>query len=1020
MSVYINSEEINPISYRRELDLCTGIGRIDVTVVEATVKPWDIITVYENSNKVGTFFVTSVVKGKDSFTITGQDGSKKLTDYFLTEWLVPNNQTKTAREVIIDVLDQVGLSYSFNVTGNGSVVAPGTELGLQSAYDCLLMMVQQSGWYFYFDKNNVCKIGKLKASLSNVKMKFYATNIDEFSYNYNDSSLRNKAIVWGGYDYQSKRQIFYSKRIKTAWDRHKKDIRSVVLSNGAIHTFGVAKRLANLLLTEFSRLNKEKKIQVPGTVNVTVGDVVRIELPFHKNTGIITSLIVNYASKGIETELVIDKRCPRIFAWFEWGTNPDFNDYVYVATQGSGVKRKPIGGSSWYDFSVGLQNLIIKDLRIYSGNFICVADNGYAYYRTEDTSWTKLLPGNFTDASGKEYLEGDVKAVSCAIDQVTGEYYVGYNYYEEGTDYKSFRSWVVHYSFDGAVKTKLPVNLYFTDRILIHDLDRYSVNSFIAGIGDIADFSIIGERDAYPINRPDQTIIFPYGPQMYSTSGATIRDKYEINGDYTYSGGFLEATRQNICSYWVNHWNSSQPLYDNGRIFIIGEGAGLVIYDFTPSGFTTLTGFPIQYHRGILGASGIYPNWRNPHRFLYLDKKETHPELHYITINDDRWEPNFTHHKYVFSDYSYTNFSGSELVTLEPLTYESRPEVGRVYANNGRIIREFHIMYRDRFNYQLDVMAIIHDVEEYERIPLNLLSVSVNKEMYEDIFLNYISNFIPSPDGKQVYLFVGVTEVRKGQGYNGTCQVTLNNLHIRRFIITIELKEKYSSIYELPELAVLSDNPCQKPSNCGDPRAERTTKGSVVWLPGANPVTENNKVLALGYNSDYSLVELRTEVFFQDFFYKPTGGNPCCFDFNESVPPTWCNKLAFIAERLLLTSGGVEEIATGIDTSEFDWSFPLIVPSGYLISSIVAKKATRGYNYYIMKTNPNNIASTELVQIPVFNEWDMSIPPENFSLLSSAAPYLDTFDDTIYFHILNWGRGTLYGIDYKTGILKKL
>jgi hypothetical protein len=1054
--IIADSENISHlvVSYSRTHAICDGIGRISLVVSNsANLQLWKQLVVYENAKKVGTYYISSITykESTGELAAEAQDGSKKLSDYFLDDITTPTNVIKYSRELLIDILSRAGVSYSFSVSGNGAPVAPETQLGTQSAYDAVLLLCQQSGWYFYFDENNICRIGKLKASLSNVKFTFSDSNVLEFSYSYNDNSLRNKAIVWGGYDSSSKKPVLFSKRVYTPWDRHKKDIRSVVLSNGAIHSLKVAKYLGNLLLATFSKLNKEKKLVAPGFTGLTIGDVVRLNLTYHKSTSIITDIEVNVSSAGVKTTLTLDKRCPRLFAWFDWGTNPNYNDYVYVGTQGGGVKRKYIGGTGWYDFSSGLGNLTVKDLRIYAGNFICVADDGYAYIRSEGTNWSKLRPGSFSDGIN-EYTEEEVKAISCSIDQVTGDYFVGYNYYELDTDFHTFRSWVVQFDSSGKVKNKFPVSLYFTNRVLIHDLDRHSANTFIAGIGDISDFLKVGERNTYPIKAPEETLPFIFGPQLLTTSGGVVEDKHQDNylysssGVLVYSGAFLSGLARDVCSYIKSFdWISTHSLYDNGRIFTLSfhGGYGLSIYDFTPSGVTTLTGLPIRHPNLI---SGMIPPFGYNNRFLHLEKKADHPELHYITIDTygQGQRPTSSdgnkifHGKYIFTDYSYTTLSGTEIIKNREIFVDEPQNLGHfnfcfrgqgglynqdVLCDNGVILAPFWAEYGNH----LGLFLVRYNVETQEK---RIVKVLEESSLY-DVHCLYVSPPIKIPYASAAVIGANFWVLDKKSIIDGQCRILSNVPIISSYLIFVALGNKvfnddnYEQIEATPPVdfnefcfvkrvywaKVESDGACSNPESGGN--------GLIVWLLGSELPTGNNNIICRGHVLDEkgtTIIDAYIEFNYQSFYYKPWVPNPCCYDPEESVYPTWISRRAGGFVRLNVNKDGfIIPLLTKSSIADSPApliSVPLVAPSGYLPSYIGAHRLSRGYNFYIGKIDP--LTGDEVqIPIPVFYEWDLG------SVLPHVCPYIDFFDNTIYVFTSCWGGGNLYGIDYNTGILKK-
>ena len=1077
-TILLNSSDISEyvVSYTREKNICDGIGRIDLKVTKdlSSVGLWNILSVYEDNNLVGKFYVSSITKNEQGiyYSITGQDGSKKLSDYFLLSKITPKETTKTARELIQTILSEVGVSYSFSVSGNGAIIAPETEIGLQTAYDSLLSLVQQSGWYFYFDKNNICRIGKLKAG--GARYTFTDYEILEYRHNYNDNSLRNKAIVWGGFDNVTGKDIFFSKRVRTPFDKHKKDIRSVVLSNGAIHYFSTAVRLANLLLSEFAKLNKEKFIKLAGFWNLEVGDVVKVNLKRQKFKGIITALVVSVSPSGIITECTIDKRCPRLFAWFEWGKNPDYNEYVYAGTEGGGVKRKPIGSSGWSDFSAGLQNLVIKDLRIYADNFICIADDGYAYIRTETTNWKRLITNDFYDRDGQVYPKEDVKAVSCAIDQTTGDYYVGYNYYIPETDYQTFRSWVVCFNQNGEVKYIQPVELYFTNRLLIHDLDRHSVHTFIGGVGDIADFVKIGYRDVYSVSHAETSLPFIFGPQLLTTSGGLVREKYEENnylvpsGVYVYSGYFLEGNVSQLCSFKKElDWYNTHTLYDNGRIFCISlhDQVFLSIYDFTPSGITTLTGLPIKHRREVLEPIFREGCFGYNNRFLYLDKLPSHPELHALFLDTYRERRGLLKHfKITFDDYSYTTVSGQAellysdiLVTpadfiyyvdvpllLKQCNYEHEYFIQDLLADDGYLYallgtQEGICSAFAWDNFKSKVFLFRYSLTTGEKT-LNFIDGFLPDLDYSSVYIAKLSKFytLPALERKKVFFFTNLFYMKKGTVQFTPCHYPTVSIEVIKSFQNVvkyhdfEIGKPYgisesflglTSSGTLEPVQILTDKtqPVLELESLGETscKAETEPGGQIVGALGYHPIGWENRFIPRGYvinPSGLAVVDVFAQHTVNYFRRQTTIGNPwfCCGERDfikwETVNNAKGVRLFVSLDEIIPFELPEEEVRGFYNTEEY--ATPLIVPSGLPPSFVsVQPKGGRESDAFITKIKPDELSgyTEEKISIPLFRDWGR-VP------IDHTCNYIDFFDNTVYFMIPK----ALYGIDYDTGILKKL
>src|SRR5690606_14802030 len=137
---------------------------------------------------------------------------------------------------------------------------------------------QQNGWYFYMNSNNQIVVGSIDFSPTDYKFTLNNSNIIGFSINKNDEMLRNRAVVWGGTDWDTRKQIFKDEVRPTPWDRDSKDRRAVVIANGMIGNQSVANAMSKQVLDEFSRITVVKTIEIDGmsTVNPQVGDGFRV------------------------------------------------------------------------------------------------------------------------------------------------------------------------------------------------------------------------------------------------------------------------------------------------------------------------------------------------------------------------------------------------------------------------------------------------------------------------------------------------------------------------------------------------------------------------------------------------------------------------------------------------------------------------------------------------------------------------------------------------------------------------
>ncbi len=420
------------IEYSREEDICTGFGTVDMTVEAKTARdfrPWETIVVYENSTKMHTYNIASAEEQIPGlvYVVTCQDDSKRLTDYFIDDQYTIDYPS-TAKYWIVKFLTEAGVSYNFNVSGNGSALSENTTLGITSAYDAILQLLQLSGWYFYFDADNVCQIGKLNTGT--LTTTFQGDEVLKIGYVKNDKLLRNRAVVWGTSD-KDGNWIFADTSKITAWNRDAGDYRTVVYANGLIKTFGIAYSLAATLLNEFSQTIPEKTLEVVNSHSeIFLGCVIQGITTKMTIKGLVTHITINMSSGGLISTYVLDRKCPRLFGYVNW------NDYIYIGTQGNGVWRKWVTGSTWSNYSTGITDLNIKDLSAYDGTLGAISlsatpneegnpsVSGRLYVRhTSMGAWLPYNPGSFTDytaSGGAVELSSGIIAEACSIDRNYG------------------------------------------------------------------------------------------------------------------------------------------------------------------------------------------------------------------------------------------------------------------------------------------------------------------------------------------------------------------------------------------------------------------------------------------------------------------------------------------------------------------------------------------------------------------------------------------------------------------------
>lgn len=429
------------ISFERNVQICTGVGTLDFTCtknVSISFSTWDTVLLYENGNKKGTFNISTITREATTgnYSISCQDNSKRLIDYFITD-SYEIDYYSTSRYWIELFLNEAGLDYTINSDGEGQPLSENTTLGLTSAYDAIIQLLQLNGWYIYFDEDGRAIVGSLDADLLSSSHTFTDSEILTLKENTNDSMLRNRAVVWGNSG------VFYDNSIHTQWNYDTLDKRAVVLANSSIRDYTLASSLGQTLLDEFAQITDVVTIDAVGYYNLTVGDLVRINSDYYSNTGLITTLSSRGSSSGFITTITINERCPRMFGFFSLS-----GDYVYVGTAGNGVWRKGLSSTDWENFSTGLpEGIAVTDLYVNNGIFGLTTSSGTLYHRTTTSGWTLFTPPTLYDETLTAYPSDNLFARRLTINHITDTINAGYN----ASGINGFRSWVLQISPSGGL-----------------------------------------------------------------------------------------------------------------------------------------------------------------------------------------------------------------------------------------------------------------------------------------------------------------------------------------------------------------------------------------------------------------------------------------------------------------------------------------------------------------------------------------------------------------------------------------
>lgn len=535
------------ISYTREHRICTGIGTLEL-VLEGTyatsISPHHTIDIWENGSFQVRYYVSDVAHNVPSGTITiqCQDKSKYLVDYFIPTSYTIDYPSYT-RYWIELFLDEMGVQYIFNTTSQGNLLSNYTQLGLQSGYDQIMMLLQLSGWYMYFDGNGKAVIGPLATNLATSAGSLGKTDILDIKKVTDDKMLRNRAVVWGEYDGFTGQYAFADVSVHTRENYDHNDLRAMVISNSNIPNKNSAYGIANQLLKEFARPTIEKHIVAWGARNFNLGEALKVDSHIWRGKGLITTFGVSMDKSGLVTNIVLDERCPRLFGFFNFG------DYVYVATYGEGIWRKHIKfDPTWYNFSTGLTDLSITDLHIKDGIFGAVGASGVPFYNHDESgSWHPItitgLDSSIEDtASGIIAYQSfsGIMARATIIDKETNNIKFGVDTYSG----LNLGDYFLNYS--GMTTSASGVSISGGHRGWIVECDPFT-GQLVGGLGSgVYPISVSGSYDIRVLDLEND------GHNDYvsvSTGGGSIIPF--LNGKFNYGSALISVTSLNDDNSYV-------------------------------------------------------------------------------------------------------------------------------------------------------------------------------------------------------------------------------------------------------------------------------------------------------------------------------------------------------------------------------------------------------------------------------------------------------------------------------------
>jgi len=477
------------ITYTYSNNICDSKGQLEITVTNTgrSYIPYSTVILYEGGNKRGTFYLDIITDNYDgTLKLSCGNGYKKYKDYFITE--VNNiDSLEYSRAWIERFLGEATIDYTFNTDSVGQIINNNTSIGPCTCLDAVTPLLQQNGWYLYFDDSNIATIGTLDYDTSSYDHTLTDTDILDLKLVQDDKMLRNRVVVWGNGNSDLQRWVFADVSKDTPWSYDTNDKRTLVVANSYIKESSTANALANRALNEFSQITFEKHIEVAGTMNVNLGEHVLIKSKYFTGIGLVTTVGSKMSDEGLITTIILDERCPRLFGYFDYG------GYVYAGTEGNGVYRKLLNYNHvWSAFNTGIADSFVSDLSISNGVFasICTVsgeDFSKLYYRiVDDESWTEFTPASLIDPeTEEEYSSDNYHCTGCAVDKITSRIYGVFNLNENINYINSIpvvsgtklRSWLVKFNPINSSYLSYPITISGGDSNLYYNAHGFDVDS---------------------------------------------------------------------------------------------------------------------------------------------------------------------------------------------------------------------------------------------------------------------------------------------------------------------------------------------------------------------------------------------------------------------------------------------------------------------------------------------------------------------------------------------------------------
>ncbi len=285
-----------------------------------------------------------------NFVIQGQDRSVLLFDYFIPTQILSKGESVDFW--IQFYADQVGLSIDFQASSANVVVAPDTQMGLQTAGDGILTMERLAAYFIRYDSS----LNKLVAfRLGSSEPVITIDDIIEGKRLLGTDKTRNVVKVYGGFRFDfdptgPPEQLYAEARTEIPELLVDK---TVVVSSPGLQKQTFLDIVADRILNTVNSIDDIHLYSLPKFVpDLEVGQVAHINVDHsphivYAGDRKITSIESTFKGDGAQTIIGIGEKCSRISVQFP--TPP-----VYATTTEDGVAVSWNAGNSFIPSNAGL------------------------------------------------------------------------------------------------------------------------------------------------------------------------------------------------------------------------------------------------------------------------------------------------------------------------------------------------------------------------------------------------------------------------------------------------------------------------------------------------------------------------------------------------------------------------------------------------------------------------------------------------------------------------------------------